>query len=87
MSDVTTKTRIAELYDKISEDEDFDGTIDDLLGEVVTRIIEVPEIRQAVILAALRVDAYIKEDNPDTVGDIPWYVLWAHLMSTKDTLN
>ncbi len=81
---------IRETYDKYEQAEGVDGLggdIDHLLCEVITRIIEIPEVRQAVILAALRVDVYVKEYGPDTIGDIPFQAVWNHLMTETDTLD
>ncbi|KKL95745.1 hypothetical protein LCGC14_1851510 [marine sediment metagenome] len=78
---------ITEIYNELSTDEEVGDRVNNLVSEIVTRIVSVPEIRQAVLLAALRVDAYIKEDNPDTIGDVPFYMVWNHIMSEKDTLD
>ncbi len=82
---------VRESYDHFSKLPDQHGgtlgDIDHMLCEVVTRILEIPEVKRAVIVAGLRSNAYIKHADLDSMDDLPFHLLWNHLMTKLDTLD
>ena len=56
---------------------------DHLLCDVITTIIEIPEVRRAVLVAALDSDYYMHHKGLETVGDLPFQILWDHIMGQE----
>ncbi len=65
-----------------------DGThvdVDWIYCDLITTILEVPGVKEAVLLAALKNDSTgyvsIKDDGLERVGDIPFQYIWTFLMN------
>lgn len=57
---------------------------DHLICDVITSIIEIPEVREAVLVAALRSNYFIGTcKGIEMVADLPFQVLWDHLMDQE----
>lgn len=68
-----------------------DVEIDWIMCDMITRILEIPGVREAVIVAALRHDlsddGYVglKEDGLERVSDIPFQFVWDCIMNEANS--
>ena len=58
--------------------------IDHIYCDMITTILEIPGVREAVIVAALKNDYYLNEFSPATVDDIPFQFVWDFIMNPAE---
>lgn len=75
---MSSKTKIQEVYDEFSKDEDVGDRINDLLADVVTEILQVPGVNEAVLIHVLKNEIGLDEMN---IHDVPFQYLWELLFS------
>jgi len=56
---------------------------DTLLCEVITSIIEIPEVRRAVMVAGLDSNYYLRHKGVESMSDLPFQILWDHIMGQE----
>ena len=73
------KTKVQEMYNEFNKDEIVGDKINDLLTDVVTEILQVPGVSEAVLLHIFnkRIDL---EERVD-IHDVPFQYLWELLFS------
>ena len=52
--------------------------------DLISTIIDIPGVKEAVIVEALKNNYYLNEFSPETVGDIPFQFVWDVIMNPGD---
>lgn len=73
---MTNRTKIGEVYDELSKDKDLGDRINDLLSDVITDVLQVPGIREAVTVHVLK--NYIHLDEMG-IHEVAFQYLWERL--------
>lgn len=76
---MTKKTKIQEQYDILNVDEDVGDRANDILAEVVTQVLQVPGVKEAVAIHVLNNEIDLDEMG---IHDVPFQYLWELLFST-----
>lgn len=72
------KTKIQKWYDEVNEDEDQADVVNDMLSDVVTVILQVPGVKEAVAIHVLNNEIGLDEMG---IHDVPFQYLWELLFS------
>ncbi len=77
---MTKKTIVQEQYDVLNMDPSTGDRVNDILAEAITEVLQVPGVREAVVIHVLN-----KEIDLDEMGihEVPFQYLWELLFSTE----
>ena len=74
------KTRIQKYYDEFNVDEDVGDRVNDLISEIVTQVLQVPGVKEAVAIHVLNNEIVLDEMG---IHDVPFKYLWELLFSPE----
>ena len=69
-----------ETYDSQNGDHDL------IACEIITECLEIPGVREAVLVAALKWEATLHHEGVECVGDIPFQFIWDYIFNQEESL-
>ena len=78
---MTNRTKIGQMYDELNKDEDIGDKVMDLLCDVVTDVLQVPGIKEAILVHVLKEHIQLDEMN---IHDVPFQYLWECLFDQPE---